>query len=76
MHYIGMEAMRLPAMCVYSYGIVLLSAVLAIAISFIALLFAFKLRKDTSTWNWRRFGSAVLLGLAIPIMHYVGIVAV
>ncbi|AEU36511.1 response regulator [Granulicella mallensis] len=76
MHYIGMAAMRLPAMCVYSYGIVLLSVVLAIAISFIALLFAFKFRKDASTWNWRRFGSAILLGLAIPIMHYVGMAAV
>ncbi len=37
MHYIGMEAMRLPAMCHYSVGLVLLSIVLAIAISFVAM---------------------------------------
>src|ERR1700690_1291341 len=37
MHYIGMDAMRLPAMCQYSPGLVILSVVLAIVISLIAL---------------------------------------
>jgi two-component system sensor histidine kinase/response regulator len=37
MHYIGMEAMRLPAMCNYSTGLVIVSAVLAMVISFVAL---------------------------------------
>jgi NO-binding membrane sensor protein with MHYT domain len=32
MHYVGMEAMRLPAMCTYSSGLVALSIVLAIVI--------------------------------------------
>ena len=45
MHYIGMEAMRLPAMCSYSVPLVsLLSAVLAIVISFVALWLSFALR--------------------------------
>ena len=35
MHYIGMEAMRLPAMCSYSWGLVWLSAALAIARRFL-----------------------------------------
>ena len=34
MHYIGMAAMRMPAMCLYSYPIVTLSVFLGIAISF------------------------------------------
>jgi NO-binding membrane sensor protein with MHYT domain len=38
MHYIGMEAMRLAAMCQYSPGLVLLSFVLAVVISLAALL--------------------------------------
>jgi two-component system sensor histidine kinase/response regulator len=77
MHYIGMEAMRLPAMCSYSTGTVVLSAVLAVIISFVALWLSFALRSVTSnTWNWRKLGSAILMGLAIPIMHYVGMAAV
>lgn len=37
MHYIGMEAMRLPAMCHYSPGRVALSIVAAVAISFVGI---------------------------------------
>ena len=46
-------------------------------ISFVALWFFFVLRDETSTkWSWRKVGSAVLMGLAIPTMHYVGMAAV
>ncbi len=77
MHYIGMEAMRLPAMCSYSPRLVVLSVILAVVISFIALWLSFALRGDTGTkWNWRKLGVAILMGLAIPTMHYVGMAAV
>ena len=77
MHYIGMEAMRLPAMCIYSPGLVALSVILAIVISFVALWLSFALRGQTGThWSWRKCGIAVLMGLAIPTMHYVGMAAV
>jgi signal transduction histidine kinase/CheY-like chemotaxis protein len=77
MHYIGMEAMRLPAMCSYSYGTVALSAVLAIVISFVALWLSFALRAETTNaLNPRKLGSALVMGLAIPTMHYVGMAAV
>jgi two-component system sensor histidine kinase/response regulator len=75
MHYIGMEAMRLPAMCVYNPWLVALSVVLAIAISIVALRLAFHFRNATSS-SWRKFGSAVIMGAAIPIMHYCGMAAV
>jgi PAS domain S-box-containing protein len=75
MHYIGMEAMRLPAMCVYSPGLVLLSLLLAILISFVALKFAFKFREGRTSEGWRKIATAFLLGLAIPTMHYVGMAA-
>ena len=76
MHYTGMEAMRLPAMCAYSMSLVALSVVLAIVISMVALWLAFSLRADqASSVNWRKAGSAVVMGLAIPTMHYVGMAA-
>jgi two-component system, sensor histidine kinase and response regulator len=76
MHYIGMEAMRLPAMCSYSSGVVALSVILAILISFVALWLTFGVREVTTTWSWRKSGIALLMGLAIPVMHYVGMAAV
>jgi len=76
MHYIGMEAMRLPAMCSYSSGLVALSIILAILISFVALWLTFSVREQIATWSWRKSGSALLMGLAIPVMHYVGMAAV
>ncbi|HSY37128.1 MAG TPA: response regulator [Acidobacteriaceae bacterium] len=76
MHYIGMEAMRLPAMCMYATWIVVLSVVLAVIISFAALWVAFRSRNDTASWSWQKSGTALLMGLAIPTMHYVGMAAV
>ena len=46
MHYIGMAAMRLPAMCHYSPSLFTLSVVLAIVISFVALWLTFHFRGD------------------------------
>jgi two-component system, sensor histidine kinase and response regulator len=76
MHYIGMEAMRLPAMCSYSGGLVALSLILAILISFVALWLTFAMRGQTSTWSWGKSRNALIMGLAIPVMHYVGMAAV
>jgi two-component system sensor histidine kinase/response regulator len=75
MHYIGMEAMRLPAMCVYSTGLVALSVVLAIVISFVALWLTYLLRNQLTTWGWRKLACALVMGAAIPVMHYVGMAA-
>jgi two-component system sensor histidine kinase/response regulator len=76
MHYIGMEAMRLPAMCRYSPGLVLLSVLLAIVISMIELWLAVRFRGETTSGGWLKFASAVLMGAAVPTMHYVGMAAV
>ena len=75
MHYIGMEAMRLPAMCMYSPWLVSLSIVLAVGISCIALQLTFDLREHAKPWSGRKLGSALIMGLAIPVMHYVGMAA-
>src|SRR5688572_23305094 len=76
MHYIGMAAMRLPAVSLYSAPLVALSIVLAIGIAFVALWLTFELREDASHFNWRRINSAIVMGLAIPVMHYTGMAAV
>jgi PAS domain S-box-containing protein len=76
MHYIGMEAMRLSAMCQYSPRIVLASIVLAVAISVVALWLTFHLRTESRSMGWRKVASAVLMGAAIPTMHYTGMAAV
>jgi two-component system sensor histidine kinase/response regulator len=75
MHYIGMEAMRLPAMCVYSTGLVVLSVALAMVISFVALWLTYLLRDQLTTWGWRKLACALVMGGAIPVMHYVGMAA-
>ena len=77
MHYIGMDAMRLPAMCSYSIPVVLASIVLAIVISFVALRLSFAFRSDPGgVARWRKPASVLLMGLAIPTMHYVGMAAI
>ena len=76
MHYIGMEAMRLRAMCHYSAGLVILSVILAIVISLIALWLTFHLREETAATGPRRLAAAILMGAAIPVMHYTGMAAV
>jgi NO-binding membrane sensor protein with MHYT domain len=76
MHYIGMEAMPLPAMCHCSPGLVTLSVILAIAISLVALWLTFHLREETAATGGRKNASAILMGAAIPVMHYTGVATV
>src|SRR5271156_2014913 len=52
MHYIGMDAMRLPAMCHYSRTIVAVSIALAMVISLVALWLAFHFRDETQSGGW------------------------
>jgi two-component system, sensor histidine kinase and response regulator len=75
MHYIGMAAMRLPAMCQYSSTLVIVSVVLAIVISFVALWLAFHFREVTTSGGWRKNASSLVMGAAIPVMHYTGMAA-
>jgi diguanylate cyclase (GGDEF)-like protein/PAS domain S-box-containing protein len=71
MHYIGMAATRCAAVIVYDRRIVVLSIVLAIAISLLALKLAFRVRDEKRT-SRRKIISALAMGSAIPLMHYTG----
>jgi len=75
-HYLSMEAMRIPVTRHYSPGLVLLSIFMAIILSAAALHLAFGFREISASNSRRRFSSALLLGLAIATMHYIGMAAV
>jgi len=75
MHYIGMAAMRLTAMCHFSSAIVTISVLLAIVISLVALWLTFHFRGETRSGGWRKILSAIVMGVAIPAMHYTGMAA-
>ena len=75
LHYIGMAAMRLPAITRYSPLLVTASLLLAVFFSLIALLMAFDLREETRWTVPRRLGSAIVMGAGISAMHYTGMAA-
>jgi diguanylate cyclase (GGDEF)-like protein/PAS domain S-box-containing protein len=71
MHYIGMAAMRCSAVVVYDRRIVALSIGLAIVTSLAALQIAFRLRNEMQA-SRRKVIGAIVLGSAIPLLHYTG----
>src|SRR6266853_6873520 len=75
MHYIGMDAMRLSAECHFNSFLVVLSVVFAVLFSLVALWITFHFRDDNKGIDWGRSAGAVLMGTAIPVMHYTGMAA-
>lgn len=71
MHYIGMAAMRLQAQVQYDPWLVTASIILAIAISLVALVLSFRVRNESRS-SRRKVISALVMGSAIPVMHYTG----
>ena len=75
MHYIGMAAMRLPAMCQFNSSLVVLSVVFAVLISLAALWITFHFRDEKTGMGSEKLAGAVVMGAAIPVMHYTGMAA-
>jgi PAS domain S-box-containing protein len=75
MHYLGMAAMRLPAICQFNSFLVVLSVVFAVSISLAALWITFHFRDEKTGIGWEKLAGAVVMGAAIPIMHYTGMAA-
>jgi PAS domain S-box-containing protein len=71
-----MAAMRLPAICHFNSFLVVLSVVLAISISLAALWITFHFRDEKTGIGREKLAGAVVMGAAIPIMHYTGMAAV
>src|SRR6202521_616908 len=74
-HYIGMAAMRLPAICQFNSFLVVLSVVFAVLISLAALWITFHFRDEKNGIGWEKLAGAVVMGAAIPVMHYTGMAA-
>jgi PAS domain S-box-containing protein len=75
MHSMGIQAMRLQARCFYSPQLIALLVLLAIAISVVALRWAFAVREQSAPWSLRKIATAVTMGLAIPLIDYAGMAA-
>jgi NO-binding membrane sensor protein with MHYT domain len=71
MHYTGMAAMIMPAEITYDPLLFNASLVIAVVAATVALWLAFNLRG-----NLQRFGSAIVMGVAVCGMHYTGMYAV
>src|SRR6201997_181948 len=75
MHYIGMAAMRLPAICQFNSSLVVMSVVFAVLISFAALWITFHFRDEKTGIGWEKLAGAAVMGAGISIMHYTGMAA-
>src|SRR5579859_1427968 len=75
MHYIGMAAMRLQAICQFNSSLVVMSVAFAVLISFAALWITFHFRDEKKGIGWEKLAGAVVMGVAIPVMHYTGMAA-
>jgi signal transduction histidine kinase/PAS domain-containing protein len=76
MHYLGMAAMHTSALMHYDPQIVTLSILIAIAVSFVGLFLVFQLREEiTPHQTWKKLLAAIIMGMAIPTMHYTGMAA-
>jgi NO-binding membrane sensor protein with MHYT domain/signal transduction histidine kinase len=75
MHYIGMAAMRLPAISQFNAFLVVLSVLVAVLISLAALWIAFHFRAVKTGIGWEKLAGSVVMGAAIPVMHYTGMAA-
>jgi diguanylate cyclase (GGDEF)-like protein len=77
MHYVGVAAMEVAPRPTYSAGLVILSVLLAIAASALALALAFNLRIGTQPHIVsKRLVAAIAMGLGIVGMHYTAMAAV
>lgn len=76
MHYIGMLAMHASAVIHYDVRVVALSVLIAIAVSFAGLFLVFQLREETTSRQlWKKLLASLIMGIAIPTMHYTGMAA-
>lgn len=76
MHYVGMSAMRMDAIMAYDGPLFLLSIVVAIALSGVALTVSDKQRKSQKQpIHLNTVVASIIMGLAISCMHYIGMVS-
>jgi NO-binding membrane sensor protein with MHYT domain len=75
MHYTGMAAMRMPAMHQWDQTLVILSVAVALIVALAALGLTFLFREEGHDKVLKGV-CAVIMGFAVPAMHYTGMAAV
>jgi two-component system, sensor histidine kinase and response regulator len=75
MHYTGMAAMRLPAMHHWDNGFVMMSVAIAVLVSLAAMILTYLFRED-KPGLLLKIACSIIMGLAIPAMHYTAMAAV
>ncbi|PYF07946.1 bifunctional diguanylate cyclase/phosphodiesterase [Ureibacillus chungkukjangi] len=75
MHYLGMAAMKMEAMYYYKPTLFVLSIIIAIVVSMIAMFVFATLQKHMNN-HLIKIITAILLGIAISSMHYTGMASV
>ncbi|HEX8593101.1 MAG TPA: EAL domain-containing protein [Pseudomonas sp.] len=75
MHYTGMAALRMQPDITYDRVTVLVSLLVAVVASAVGLWIALRLRRQSTYVRTARLGAAVIMGLAIVGMHYIGMAA-
>jgi two-component system sensor histidine kinase/response regulator len=75
MHYIGMAAMRMSAMEHWDNMLVVMSIGIAVVVSLAALVLTFLFRED-KLGVLPKIACSLIMGSAIPAMHYTGMAAV
>src|ERR1700745_3317439 len=70
LHYIGMAAMRFPAICQFNFFVVVLSVIFAILISFAALWITLHFRDEKTGIGREKIAGAGVMGAATPLRHY------
>jgi methyl-accepting chemotaxis protein PixJ len=76
MHYTGMAAMRLPARLSYDPTLFVLSVVIAVVVSLVALWLAFRLRSEgDGVGALQRLVAAIAMGGGIAALHYTAMAA-
>ena len=76
MHYIGMAAMQITAKIHYNPVLFLLSVVLAVTVSLVALKLSLKFRQQSQMANKTpQIISAIVMGAGILLLHYCGMAA-
>jgi PAS domain S-box-containing protein len=75
MHYVGMAAMRLPAMMRWNIAVIAASVMIAVVVSLVAMWLAFRFRGETREMAPLKIASAFVMGVAVVGMHFTGMAA-
>jgi NO-binding membrane sensor protein with MHYT domain len=74
MHYTGMAAMQMPATLRYKPHLFMLSVIIAIVVSLVALKLSIGFRERAGR-KWSKLATAIVMGGAVLSMHYTGMAA-